>query len=633
MASNGSIATGYSNSTRLVLDWRIVNQDINKNQTKISWSLYANRSTSGWVYGRKIKATINGIQVAYIADNRQLSNGTVLATGEFDFAHNEIGDAQAVFTIEGAVYQHAINVSAKSTYDLDRITRKAWIEHANDFTDSTNPRLFIKNPGDLRVDVCLQMYAQEFFRRQTVRTNDWYNLDLTSQEREKLLELLRTHNTYNFNYVVITYVNDKEIGRQYLSRTVTVENANPTITGFDVEEVDSDIATLMGSTGKINADVKFVQSKSRLKIKNITGISTLKSATVERIEYSIDTVSGRLPATAREYSFSNSENLTTAGTRTVLVKVVDSRGNTAVATKQINVLPYSMPTILAEAKRKNEFNTETALTFTGAIARLTNINDVIKVRYRFKEKTDNNSGNFGEWIEILKASGLEDFNHSSDNTNFKNYRLKTVNSKNEILRNFDRTKAYVIEVEVFDKLGSTTTTIELRQGKPFLFIDHTNEIVEINERRVLTVDDYSPKKYIQIRQSSQTSIRAGNNDIPLETVEYHTGNLGVIENGRLKITGLGNTDKYVNISANVFLESTGRKDGSYAWVKIYKNSDKIASSIVSLSQNYETLTIPNKIIPLKNNDVIKVVVEYTGDNANCKTRHGSDDTWLSIVEF
>ena len=131
---------------------------------------------------------------------------------------------------------------------------------------------------------------------------------------------------------LITYDADSNVvDYTELGITAHVVNSNPTFTGFSYEDVDSNTVALTGDSSQI------VQTKSNLRV-TVTGAAAQNYATISsyRVQYGSKTVT----SSSSIISFG-----TVSASDSLIVTVVDSRGNTAQQSTAITTIAYSPPVI------------------------------------------------------------------------------------------------------------------------------------------------------------------------------------------------------------------------------------------------------------------------------------------------
>ena len=162
------------------------------------------------------------------------------------------------------------------------------------------------------------------------------------------------------------------------------------------------------------------------------------------------------------------------GDYTFVVKVTDSRGRTAEASKAETVHAYSSPTISARAFRCNKDGTESssgvyiAVNFSWEITNLAN-----------------NNSNAKQYFIQYKTSSASSYTTSVDWTNLSSYS----GSMTKVLsQTFSTTSSYNIQLKVKDSFGTTTSTLSVSTISALLNIEKDGVGVgKIHERGALDV--------------------------------------------------------------------------------------------------------------------------------------------------
>ena len=86
------------------------------------------------------------------------------------------------------------------------------------------------------------------------------------------------------------------------------------------------------------------------------------------------------------------------------------------------------------------------------------------------------------------------------------------------------------------------------------------------------------------------------------------------------------------VSASAFFDGT--EGDSYAWLKISKNNNVVASKLERIiNREFPHATIAAKPISLTKGDSLKLVLEYGGSTGNPSIRASKDVTFLSVTKI
>lgn len=234
--------------------------------------------------------------------------------------------------------------------------------------------------------------------------------------------------------------------------------------------------------------------------------------------------------------------LPTAGTRNLSVSATDSRGLITTVSKNVTVIDYAAPVINATAIRQNNFEATTTLKIAGtySIVKIGNANkNTIKtVRYHYKEST---ASAYGSWVTLTPTLDTTNGKYSCPNQSIS----------------FTITKSYNIQIEVTDNLKTTTVTLSVSQGTPFIFISSSGSVefnydLYINKRMILKnngaqgmgIANSSGKSIIRDHGNSNVTVDATGGDLFLgfentKNINILNGKASVTANGGIKVSSDG----------------------------------------------------------------------------------------------
>ena len=191
-----------------------------------------------------------------------------------------------------------------------------------------------------------------------------------------------------------------------------------------------------------------------------------------------------------------------AGDYTFVVKVVDSRGRTAEASKVETVHAYSSPTISARAFRCNKDGTESssgvyiAVNFSWEITNLAN-----------------NNSNAKQYFIQYKTSSASSYTTSVDWTDLSSYS----GSMTKVLsQTFSTTSSYNIQLKVKDSFGTTTSTLSVSTISALLNIEKSGVGVgKIHENGALDVGGaiYGTDIFKLTAKGKSMQLGAGSEDV------------------------------------------------------------------------------------------------------------------------
>jgi hypothetical protein len=224
-------------------------------------------------------------------------------------------------------------------------------------------------------------------------------------------------------------------GTSYSSQgTLTIVNANPSITSVTYKDINSTIQAILGD------DQKILRNKSDLRV--ISGQATSqKGATLKYLTVSIGGKDTRVSISGTSVNNVNINvgKVNQSANQTAVLTVTDSRGYTASKSFTVQMLDYVEPQFLqASANRLNNYEKPS---YINVEARRTivkpadvDVNEIY-LRYRIKQ---NPSGEYGNYIDLI----TEDSYTSGIYQNF---------NVNQYMSDYPNDQSYTIELGIKDK--------------------------------------------------------------------------------------------------------------------------------------------------------------------------------------
>lgn len=242
------------------------------------------------------------------------------------------------FNHDGASYTppKGQKFTVNATVTLPAIPRAAEITAAPDFNDEENPTITIKNvmgTNATKLETCIAYQdsagawtsAAVPYREITDKTATSYTFNLTDEERNALRAQAPNSNTLAVAFFIKTTIGTNTFSKS-VAKTMSIINANPTITWSSIEEQDADV---------LNSEIKdlgiFLKGISDIKI--TTSPVMKKSATLKSIKYTHNGAS----------LVTNPATFTNIATNSFSCTVTDSRGNTATSSQTVSLLDYILP--------------------------------------------------------------------------------------------------------------------------------------------------------------------------------------------------------------------------------------------------------------------------------------------------
>ena len=466
MASEGSFNTSAYSNRHLTFSWWVNSQDIGNNKTNIGWKLVGAGSKTGYYKAGNFKVVINGSTVYSSSDRIELWQGTQVASGSVDIYHESDGNKSFSASAEAGIYYVAVNCSGSGSWSLPSIPRQANLTSAPDFNDEANPTINYSNPAGnsaSSLQACISLTGEnaDVGYRDISKTGTSYTFNLTTAERNVLRNACTTSNSRKVTFFVRTVIGGNTF-YSTIERTLTIVNANPSFSASNLSYKDNN-STTVAVTGN---NQHLVQNLSKLLV-TISAATGLKGASISKYDATINGVTKSITSAGNiDYGVINSgSNLTLS------VKVTDSRGNTATATKTVTFLSWSLPTALISLKRKNNYENETYLKVDGSISSV-NSKNTMTIQYQYKKTTETS--------------------YSS---------LATLSDNVQVTMTKDKESAWDFKIIIKDKFGTTTYNTVLPKGRFILFVDTKklsvgvncfptkNESLEVNGVQMLEYDE------------------------------------------------------------------------------------------------------------------------------------------------
>lgn len=330
------------------------------------------------------------------------------------------------------------------TLTLPRIDRYATLSSAQDFTDEGNPKItFTKNVASGAVvyagifnSAGTTAYASYRNISSSVASGE-YTFNLTTAERNALRNAIPNAKTMQVQFKMYTTISGTNFDGGSITKTMSITNANPTLTSPTYSEQNAKVSALLGSSGST-----VVQNASTLRL-GITA-TALKSASISKV---VATHSGSTYTdTSSPYSFdipikANSITLT----------ATDSRTNTGTLNITKTMLAYTPVAINTFSfKRQTETSSTIILNLSATYYQQTfgsTANAPI-----VKWKKDN-----GSWTTLTSSQ------YTIDNTNHK---LTVSNLSLGAILDYQDEATFTIYIE--DKLSTAQNSVKVTIGIPTL---------------------------------------------------------------------------------------------------------------------------------------------------------------------
>ena len=446
MATSGTLKTSAYEGACLQFDWTLKSQSTANNQSVISWTLKGAGISSGyWYMAGPFKCTVNGT-VVYQSNSRiKLYTGTVVASGELAIGHDTNGSKTFSAYAESAIYTSAVNCKGSGSWSLPDIGRASqpslntWPNNSPNFNVGDTIVVHMNRKSTLFTHtVVLKLGSYSY----TIGTGVTDNVSLdTDIIASNLYAQMPNSNSLTGEIAVTTYSGDTVIGTSSCAIIAHVVNSNPT---FDVAYEDSN-----SNTVAITENNQYIiRNNSTLKI-SVSNAQALNSATLKTLTAVVNgnAYTGTLSGTT---GVVNVGVVNISSDAKVTVKIVDSRGNEGISEITVLVYDWTLPSAIIKLNRKSNYYSESILNVNANYASIGGKNSVT-IKYRTKKVVNST---YSTYTAIQNNS---DANFTADNEYEWN-----------------------VQVNVADKLGSTTYNLLLPRGIPIAYVDTKKNSFGVN---------------------------------------------------------------------------------------------------------------------------------------------------------
>lgn len=238
-----------------------------------------------------------------------------------------------------------------------------------------------------------------------------------------------------------TYNGTTLVGTTTTNVTCYVTNSNPT---FNVayQDTNSTTTTITGNNQQI------IQNKSTVQF-NITSASAKNSATLSSVKITINGVTQTQSISSATLNF-NYGVVNVAQNINASVQLIDSRGLSTTKQVTLTILPWSNPTAIITLLRKSNYYSETDIKVDANYSSLASHN-TISIKYRYKKTTTSIWSSYVNLSDNVTATFTADNQYEWD-----------------------------VQVQVQDRLATTTYNLTLSVGQPILFVDRRKRNVGVD---------------------------------------------------------------------------------------------------------------------------------------------------------
>lgn len=446
MATSGKFKTSAYEGACLQFDWTLKSQSTANNQSVISWTLKGAGIQSGyWYMAGPFKCVINGTTVYQSSTRIKLYTGTLVASGELAIGHDNNGAKSFSAYAECAIYTSAVNCKGSGSWSLPDIGRASqpslntWPNNSPNFNVGDTIVVHMNRKSTVFTHtVVLKLGSYSY----TIGTGVTDNISLdTDIIASSLYAQMPNSNSMTGEIAVTTYSGDTVIGTSSCAIIAHVVNSNPT---FDVSYEDSNSETVAITEN----NQYIIRNNSTLKI-SVSNAQALNSATLKTFTAVVNgnTYTGTLNGST---GVVNVGMVNISSDAKVTVKIVDSRGNEGIREITVLVYDWTLPSAIIKLNRKSNYYSESILNVNANYASIGGKNEVT-IKYRTKKVA---------------------------NSTFSTY--TTIQNNTDANFTADNEYEWNVQVNVADKLGSTTYNLLLPRGIPIAYVDTKKNSFGVN---------------------------------------------------------------------------------------------------------------------------------------------------------
>ncbi|MDR2074478.1 MAG: DUF859 family phage minor structural protein [Oscillospiraceae bacterium] len=288
-----------------------------------------------------------------------------------------------------------------------------------------------------------------------------------------------------------TYNGSSYVGSNSISFNFYVTNSNPTFTSSQIayQDTNSSVVTITGNNQQI------VQNQSSLQI-SFTSATARNSASMSsyQITFNGSTTTRTSSGSISYGAVNSSSNLT------LQIKAIDSRGNSATASKTIIFLAWQTPQISYSIARVNNFENTTNILANVSISSVNGKNSLQTLQYRTKQTS---SSTWSSWSSLTNGTAVQ--------------------------ASFDNGFAWNFQIQAQDKFAASTINYVLNKGMPIMFFD-TNKI------------------------------SVGVNTLPANSNSFETTNIDIKGVSTFESSGYVDFNGNIYANAHLYLKSTAAND-------------------------------------------------------------------------
>lgn len=544
---SGNVCNSYIHIDLIVTEEKT---DIDSNTSKLIWKLVgylgSGASSSNWYSNsyHTISVNINGSTVYSLANttqksisigtNTSVSSPLTIASGSTTVPHNSDGSKTCACSFS-VVYRYNSAFTWKGSGNVSLTT----IARASQPSCITYPNT-TQNVGDLNSTITIHMNRNSSSFSHTVRYA-WYNKsgtiasNVTNNCSWKIpLDFANNipNSTSGWGTIYVdTYSGSTLIGTKSVTFTTTVpSNILPSINAINLSDA-TNLSDIYGG---------FIKTKSKAYIS--VNASGSYSSTISSYSISVN-------GTTYNSKSATTDVLKNAGTNTISVTVIDSRGRTAKSSKSFNVLDYNAP-ILAEFSN-NRCDEDGTINDNG---------ENIKTTVKWSSTNLNNKNTLTLYVYSKKKADDSWENPIISSSN---------NSGTEsVVFSADGTSSYDIKLVISDQFNSATYTREVGTTYRLINFRNTGEGIAFGKVSEEDIFDVNMETLFRKDIKSEGDVIAGlgtTNQVSLQGIKTDIGSAytGGWSAGSTSLTASTNTLIY---------SFTISKSGLYIFVPCFRTT-------------------------------------------------------------
>ena len=448
MATQGTVSGSGSNSTRVSAAWKVNKQSIEDNAT--SFTTNFTLSLPSTPYALTVSGTMSAGGVSKTFNVSIAKGATSVSLGSITAYvwHNADGTGGARITCNYSISSGLGSGSCSGWVNFDTIARQATLLTAPNFTDEENPTIVYNNPAgesvsSLSAAISFDGTNPDIAYRDVEKTGTTYTFNLTDAERKLLRQKVVGSNNLQLYFYLRTVIGEQYYF-SYKQATLTVINANPTITASVVDTNSTTVAL----TGDNKTLIRYYSTAYASFTATATKEATIKTHVIE--------YNGGITS-------SNTKTVPNVDSNVFGFISADSRGNTANEVIVAPMIDYIRPTAnidqteLMDTSGRyvlncsgNYYNDTFGYTSAAAANTLT-------VAYRYKEQ----GGSYSGWTAMGKTL---DGNTYTATTN---------------ITGLDYRKAYIFQCRVVDALNNIESAEITVRSLPVFHWSETDFVFEV----------------------------------------------------------------------------------------------------------------------------------------------------------